>query len=42
MASFGAKYPFFSKVKEEPDGALPTYDAAPVKIGRLVKANLTV
>ena len=42
MASFGAKYPFFSKVKEEPDGALPTYDAAPVRIGRLVKADLTV
>lgn len=42
MASFGAKYPFFSKVKEEPDGALPIYDAAPVRIGRLVKADLAV
>jgi len=42
MASFGAKYPFLSKVKEEPKGALPTYEAAPVRIGRLVKADLAV
>ena len=25
MASFGAKYPHFSKIKTEPDDALPTY-----------------
>ncbi len=42
MASFGAKYPFFSKVKSEPAGALPVYEGEPVRIGRLVKADLTV
>ena len=42
MASFGAKNPYFCKVKEEPDGALPTYEGDPVKIGRLVKADLTI
>ena len=26
MASFGAKNPYFCKVKEEPDGKLPVYD----------------
>ena len=42
MASFGAKNPYFCKVKEEPEGALPTYEGDPVKIGRLVKADLTI
>lgn len=41
MASFGAKYPHFSKIKDEPEDALPTYEG-PVRIGRLVKADLTV
>lgn len=43
MASFGAKYPHFSKIKEEPEGNLPVYDeSGPVRIGRLVKADLSV
>ncbi len=42
MASFGAKYPFFSKIKSEPAGTLPVYEGEPVRIGRLVKADLTV
>ena len=42
MASFGAKNPYFCKVKEEPDGKLPVYDGEPVKIGRLVKADLSI
>ena len=43
MASFGAKYPYFNPVEETPDGALPVYkDPEPVRIGRLVKADLTV
>lgn len=42
MASFGAKYPFFNKVKSEPAGELPVYEGDPVRIGRLVKADLTV
>lgn len=42
MASFGAKNPYFCKVKEEPEGALPVYEGDPVKIGRLVKADLTI
>lgn len=43
MASFGAKNPYFNTIKEEPEGTLPAYDeAGPVKIGRLVKADLTV
>lgn len=42
MASFGACYPFFNKIKSEPAGALPVYDGDPVRIGRLVKADLTV
>ncbi len=42
MASFGAKHPYFSRIKEEPAGKLPVYVAAPVRIGRLVKADVTV
>lgn len=43
MASFGAKYPCFNPVATEPEGALPTYkNPEPVRIGRLVKADLTV
>lgn len=42
MASFGAKHPYFSRIKEEPAGKLPAYAAAPVRIGRLVKADVTV
>lgn len=43
MASFGAKYPCFNPVAEEPEGKLPTYkNQEPVRIGRLVKADLTV
>lgn len=42
MASFGAKYPHFCPVKTEPEGARPTYDGNPVRIGRLVKADLSI
>lgn len=42
MASFGAQYPHFAKIKEEPEGKLPVYEGPPVRIGRLVKADLTV
>lgn len=42
MASFGAKYPHFAKIKEEPEGQLPVYEGEPVRIGRLVKADLSV
>lgn len=43
MASFGAKFPYFNPVAEEPEGQLPVYkDQDPVRIGRLVKADLTV
>ena len=43
MASFGAKYPYFNPVAEEPEGKLPVYkDQDPVRVGRLVKADLTV
>lgn len=43
MASFGAKYPRFNPIATEPDAALPTYGpAAPVSLGRLVKADTTV
>ncbi len=42
MASFGAKYPYFNPVAEEPEGALPVYKGEPVRVGRLVKADLTV
>ncbi|MDE7054494.1 MAG: hypothetical protein K2O84_06715 [Oscillospiraceae bacterium] len=42
MASFGAKNPYFAPIKSEPEGKLPVYDGEPVKIGRLVKADLTL
>ena len=42
MASFGAKYPHFAKIKEEPEGQLPVYEGTPLRIGRLVKADLSV
>lgn len=42
MASFGAKYPHFAKIANEPEGQLPTYEGTPLRIGRLVKADLTV
>lgn len=42
MASFGAKYPHFAKIKEEPEEGLPIYEGDPVKIGQLVKADLTL
>lgn len=43
MAGFGAKYPFFNPVKREPEDELPVYkDLDPSRIGRLVKADLTV
>ena len=43
MASFGAKYPCFNPVALEPEGKLPVYRSPePVRIGRLVKADLTV
>ena len=35
MASFGAKFPYFCPVAEEPEGDLPIYSGDPVKIGRL-------
>ena len=41
MASFGAKFPNFAKIKDEPEDALPTYEG-PIVIGKLVKADLTV
>ncbi len=42
MASFGAKYPFFSPIESEPEGGLPIYKGSPIRIGRLVKADLSV
>ena len=42
MASFGARYPYFCPVAEEPEGARPTYSGQPIRIGRLVKADLTL
>ena len=42
MASFGAKNPYFAPIESEPEGALPVYKGEPVKIGRLVKADLTL
>ncbi len=43
MAQFGARYIKFNPIKEQPEDALPVYrETAPVKIGRLVKADLTV
>jgi len=42
MASFGAKFPYFCPVKEEPEGARPIYSGEPIRIGRLVKADLSI
>ena len=42
MASFGAKRPYFAPIKSEPDGKLPVYEGEPVRIGRLVKADLSL
>ena len=42
MASFGAKNPYFAKIANEPDNELPVYEGGPVKIGRLVKADLSL
>ena len=42
MASFGAKNPYFAPIESEPEGKLPVYKGEPVKIGRLVKADLTL
>lgn len=42
MASFGAKYPYFCPVKTEPENARPTYDTELIRIGKLVKADLTI
>lgn len=42
MPSFGAESPFFCPVAEEPEGKRPIYSGDPVKIGRLVKADLSV
>lgn len=42
MASFGAKFPYFCPVAEEPEGELPIYSGEPVRIGRLVKADLSI
>lgn len=42
MASFGAKYPYFCPVADEPEGARPTYSGEPIRIGRLVKADLSI
>lgn len=41
MATFGAKYPIFAPIVEEPDAALPIYGTA-VRVGRLVGADLTI
>lgn len=41
MASFGAQYPCFAKIKAETTTALPTYETG-VVLGKLVKADLTV
>ena len=42
MASFGAKNPYFAPIESEPEGTLTVYKGEPVKIGRLVKADLTL
>lgn len=42
MASFGAESPYFCPVAEEPEGKRPIYSGNPVKIGRLVKADLSI
>lgn len=41
MAAFGAKYINFAKIKTEPEGAMPTYEAKK-QLGELVKAELSV
>jgi len=42
MAQFGAKKPRWAPVQTQPDGTLPTYDAAKkIVLGRLVKADLS-
>lgn len=42
MAGFGAKLPYFCPAVDEPDGAFPKYSGQPVRIGRLIKADLSV
>lgn len=43
MAQFGAKRPIFNPIAETPEDARPTYkEATPLKVGKLVKADLTV
>lgn len=43
MASFGAKNPYFNTIADEPDGDLPIYGPTdPIKVGKLVKADVTV
>ena len=42
MASFGAKNPYFAKIKDEPETGLPIYEGEPLKIGRLVKGDLAL
>ena len=42
MASFGTKNPYFAKIKSDPETWLPIYEGDPVKIGRLVKADLSL
>ena len=43
MAGFGAKYIKFNPIKETPKNALPVYaDSAPVQLGALVKADLSI
>lgn len=43
MSQFGAKYIKFNPIKDQPENALPTYsENGPVRMGRLVKADLTV
>lgn len=43
MAQFGAKRPIFNPIDTQPESALPTYkEAAPLVIGKLVKADLSV
>ena len=43
MASTGLRHPYFNPAVEEPEGKLPVYkNQEPVRIGRLVKADLAV
>lgn len=43
MSAFGARYPIFNPIKEEPEDSLPVYkNQEATVIGRLVAANLTV